>query len=86
VSVLTSYLQHYIIDCPERAKPPEGYVCRICDIVSAPLILWDQENYPKYSLAISSAIAQRSIHPEIRAAKNPEKAMSAELVGVLSII
>ncbi|KAJ7074079.1 CwfJ C-terminus 1-domain-containing protein-like protein [Mycena amicta] len=23
--------QHLINDCPERIKPPEGYVCRLCD-------------------------------------------------------
>ncbi|KAJ7112417.1 CwfJ C-terminus 1-domain-containing protein-like protein [Mycena crocata] len=22
---------HFINDCPERTKPPEGYVCKICD-------------------------------------------------------
>lgn len=29
VSDLT-YLQHRITECPERSKPPEGYVCKRC--------------------------------------------------------
>lgn len=87
VSVLIMPRQHYIIHCPERAKPPEGYVCRICDIVSAPLTLWDLEIHPNVrSLAISSVIVQRSIHPVIRAEKNLERATSVELVGALTII
>ena len=24
--------QHFIDNCPERTKPPEGYLCRICNI------------------------------------------------------
>ena len=26
--------QHFITDCPERIKPPEGYICKICNTVS----------------------------------------------------
>ena len=86
-SVLTALRQHFITDCPERAKPPEGYVCRICDIVSAPQVSWDLGAYPGIcSPVISSAIAQRNIHPVILVAKNLEKAMSAELAEVRSII
>lgn len=87
MSVLIPPRQHFITDCPERAKPPEGYVCRICDIVSAPSISLDLEAYLRAcSLVISSAIARRSIHQVIRGAKNLEKAMSVELVGARTII
>ncbi|KAG5221227.1 nuclear protein [Salix suchowensis] len=27
----TACTQHFINDCPERVKPPEGYICRICN-------------------------------------------------------
>lgn len=27
--------QHFIDDCPDRTKPPEGYICKICNTVSS---------------------------------------------------
>jgi hypothetical protein len=29
----TPFLQHFINECPERTKPPEGYICKICNTV-----------------------------------------------------
>ena len=83
--MLTSARQHFITDCPERTKPPEGYICRICNTVTIPLFSAGSGNLRSTrSRAILSAIVQQSTRLEIRVAKNLEKVTSVELVEVRS--
>src|SRR5882762_8569917 len=77
--VLTTSYQHFINECPERTKPPEGYVCKICNTVSATLFLFCRHYFDlSSSPATLSVIAPQEMRLVIRAVANLEKDMSAE--------
>lgn len=35
---LREVFQHFISECPDRSKPPDGYICKICSKVRILLI------------------------------------------------
>ena len=75
------YLQHFITDCPDREKPKEGYICRICNEVcvkSVTAALWYSYLNKLPSPVTSFAIAPSRMQWVTQVGGNLAKATSAE--------
>lgn len=78
--------QHFITDCPDRAKPKEGYICKICNEVSAIIsntqLTISSLTATLYSLAISFETVLQSIKSGILAGRSLARVMFAAHVAV----
>lgn len=66
--------QHFINDCPERTKPPDNYVCKICHEVSGYMIpLLRRPDVLFGSLVILYETVLREMKSAIQVARNPDQ-------------
>lgn len=79
---MTQPPQHFINDCPERARPPQEYICRICNNVRMCFPGSTAADVRTVSQGIFSAIVQQGMPLVIPVGANHAKVTSAAPVAV----